>query len=129
MSRLSLLLAASLVALGSGVHAADDNAQPQKKPTLAATANTQLRESDVPSVKTDPQGAQSVKAQADADIAARNARDKSPRLVVKRENLKGNQAARAKLQQTNPNTIDHDTAYGDKDHTEQVTDLKVQLKK
>ena len=129
MSRLSLLLAASLVALGSGVHAADDAAKPQAKPTLATTANTQLRQSDVPSVKTDPQGAQSVKAQADADIAARNARDKGPRLVVKRENLKGNQAARAKLQQTNPNTIDHDTAYGDKDHTEQVTDLKLQLKK
>ena len=129
MSRLSLLLAASLVALGSGVHAADDNAKPQKKPTLAATANTQLRESDVPSVKTDPQGAQSVKAQADADMAARDARDRGPRLVVKRENLKGNQAARAMQQRTNPNTIDHDTAYGDKDHTQQVTDLKVQLKK
>ena len=129
MSRLSLLLAASLVALGSGVHAADDNAKPQKKPTLAATANTQLRESDVPSVKTDPQGAQSVKAQADADMAARNARDTGPKLVVKRENLKGNQAARAMQQRTNPNTIDHDTAYGDKDHTQQVTDLKVQLKK
>ena len=129
MSRLSLLLAASLVALGSSVHAADDAAKPGSKPTLASTANTQLRQDDVPSVKTDPQGAQSVKAQADADIAARNARDKGPRLVVKRENLKGNQAARAKLQQTNPNTIDHDTAYGDKDHTEQVTDLKLQLKK
>ena len=129
MSRLSLLLAASLVALGSGVHAADDTAKPQKKPTLAATANTQLRESDVPSVKTDPQGAQSVKAQADADMASRNARDKGPHLVLKRENLKGNQAARAMEQRANPNTIDHDIAYGDKDHTEQVTDLKVQLKK
>ena len=129
MSRLSLLLAASLVALGSGVHAADDTAKPQKKPTLAATANTQLRESDVPSVKTDPQGAQSVKAQADADMAARDARDKGPRLVVKRENLKGNQAARAMQQRSNPNTIDRETANGDIDHTEQVTDLKVQLKK
>jgi hypothetical protein len=129
MSKISFLLAASLVALGSGVHAADDTAKPPKKPTLAATANTQLRESDVLSVKTDPRGAPSVKAQADADMAARDARDKGPRLVLKRENLKGNQAARAKLQRTNPNTIDHDTAYGDKDHTEQVTDLKVTLKK
>jgi len=26
-------------------------------------------------------------------------------------------------------SIDHDTAYGDKDHTEQVTDLKISVKK
>ncbi len=129
MSKISILLATSLVALCSGVHAADDPAKPASKPSLATTANTQLRQADVPSVKTDPQGAQSVKAQADADIAARNARDKGPRLVLKRENLKGNQAARAMEQRANPNTIDHDIAYGDKDHTEQVTDLKVQLKK
>ena len=129
MSKISILLAASLVALGSGVHAADDAAKPAAKPTLATTANAQLRQADVPSVKTDPQGAQSVKAQADADMASRNARDKGPRLVLKRENLKGNQAARAMEQRANPNTIDHDIAYGDKDHTEQVTDLKVQLKK
>ena len=129
MNRTAFFLAASLVALGSGVHAADDAAKPGSKPTLATTANTQLRQDDVPSVKSDPQGAQSVKAQADADIAARNARDKGPKLVVKRENLKGNQAARAMQQRANPNTIDHDIAYGDKDHTEQVTDLKVQLKK
>ena len=129
MSKISILLAASLVALGSSVHAADDAAKPAAKPTLATTANAQLRQTDVPSVKTDPQGAQSVKAQADADMASRNARDKGPRLVLKRENLKGNQAARAMEQRANPNTIDHDIAYGDKDHTEQVTDLKVQLKK
>ena len=129
MSKIPVFLAASLLALASVAHAADDNAKTQKKPTLAANANTQLREADVPSVKTDPQGAQSVKAQADADMAARDARDKGPKLVVKRENLKGNQAARAMQQRANPNTIDHDIAYGDKDHTEQVTDLKVQLKK
>jgi len=129
MSRTALFLAASLVALGSGVHAADAPAKNQKAPSLAASANTQLRQSDVPSVKTDPQGAQSVKAQADADMAARDARDKGPKLVVKRENLKGNQAARAMQQRSNPNTIDRETAYGDIDHTEQVTDLKVQLKK
>ena len=43
--------------------------------------------------------------------------------------LKGNQAARAMEQRANPNTLDHDIAYGDKDHTQQVTDLKVELKK
>ncbi|MCK9685239.1 hypothetical protein [Scleromatobacter humisilvae] len=129
MSKISILLAASLVALAGGVHAADDPATAAKKSSLAASANTQLRQADVPSVRTDPNGAQSVKAQADADMAARAARDKGPRLVVKRENLKGNQAARAMEQRANPNTIDHDIAYGDKDHTEQVTDIKVQLKK
>ena len=129
MSTSALFLAASLVALGSTVHAADDTAAPAKKSSLAASANTQLRQADVPSVRTDPDSAQSVKAQADADMAARDARDKGPKLVVKRENLKGNQAKRAMEQRATPNSIDHDIAYGDKDHTEQVTDLKVQLKK
>ena len=130
MSKLSILLAASLVALGSTVAAADtDTVRHARKPTLAAAAETQLRQSDVPSARTEPKGTASVKAKADADLAARDARDKGPRLHVQRENLKGNQAARAMQQQANPNTIDHDTAFGDKDHTRQVTDLKVTLKK
>ena len=129
MSRTAFLLAASLVALGSAVQAADDTAKPGAKPTLAAETARQLRQDDVPSVRTDPNGAQSVKAQADADLAARDARDKGRHLQVQRENLKGNQAARAMQERANPNTIDHDVAYGDKDHTEQVTDVKVQLKK
>ena len=129
MSRTALLLAASLVALGSAVHAADDASKPQPKPTLATTAETQLRQDDVPSAKTDPDSAQSIKAKADADMAARDARAKGPKLQVKRENLKGNQAARAMEQRANPNTREHDIAYGDKDHTQQVTDIKVQLKK
>ena len=128
MNRIALLLAASLATLAGSVCAADD-AAPPRKPSLAATANTQLRQADVPSVKTDPDGAQSIKAKADADLAARDARDKGPKLQVRRENLKGNQAARAMQQRANPNTIDHDIAYGDKDHTQQVTDLKVELKK
>jgi len=129
MSRTALVLAASLMALGSAVHAADDPSPSPKKPTLATTAGTQLRQDDVPSVKSDPGSSQSIKAKADADLAARNARDKGPRLQVRRENLKGNQAARAMEQRANPNTLDHDIAYGDKDHTQQVTDLKVELKK
>ncbi|MFL6695698.1 MAG: hypothetical protein ACJ8GJ_00940 [Vitreoscilla sp.] len=129
MNRTALILAISLVALAGGARAADDAGKPQAKSTLATSANTQLRQADVPSVKTDPQGADSVKAKADADIAARNARDKAPRLQVRRENLKGNQAAQAIRQQTNPNTIDRDTAYGDKDHTQQVTDLRISVKK
>ncbi len=129
MSTQAFLLAASLLALGGVAQAADDSARPHAKSTLAASANSQLRQSDVPSVKTDPQGAESVKAKADADLAARDARDKRPRLQVQRQNLKGLDAKRAIEAQTTPNTIDHDTAYGDKDHTQQVTNLKISVKK
>ena len=129
MSTHALLLAAALLALGSAAQAADATAKPNAKSTLAASANSQLRRSGVPSVKTDPQGADSVKAKADADLAARDARDKRPRLQVQRQNLKGADAKRAIAEQTTPNTIDHDTAYGDKDHTEQVTNLKISVKK
>ena len=133
MSPIRFLLAAALATLGAATHAADVNldgsAKVQRKPTLAASASQQLRQNDVPSVTTDPQGAASVKAKADADIASRDADDKRPRLQVSRQNLKGPAAAKAIQQQTTPNTIDHDTAYGDKDHTQQVTNLKVQIKK
>jgi hypothetical protein len=132
MSTPRFLLAAALVAIAATAQAAPgqdvnlDGSTPTKKPTLAGAANQQLRQENVPSVKTEPVD---VKAQADADIASRDARAKGPRLQVKRQNLKGADAAHAIAQQTTPNTIDHDTAYGDKDHTEQVTDLKITLKK
>ena len=129
MSTHALLLTAALLALVGAAQAADAPAKPNAKSTLAASANSQLRLSGVPSVRTDPQGADSVKAKADADIAARDARDKRPRLQVQRQNLKGADARRAIAAQTTPNTIDHDTAYGDKDHTEQVTNLKISVKK
>ena len=104
----------------------DGSTQSQKKPTLSSTANHQLQQASVPSARTEPVD---VKAQADADIANRDARAKGPRLEVQRQNLKGADAAHVIAQQTTPNTIDRDTAYGDKDHTEQVTDLKITLKK
>jgi cell pole-organizing protein PopZ len=133
MSTPKFLLAATLVAIAAAAQAAtgqdvnlDGSTQPHKKTTLATTADHQLRQAEVPSVKTEPVD---VKAQADADIANRDARAKGPRLHVQRQNLKGDDAKRAIAQQTTPNTIDHDTAYGDKDHTEQVTDLKITLKK
>jgi len=129
MSPHALFLTAALLALGGAAQAADAPAKPNAKSTLAASANSQLRQSGVPSVRTDPQGAESVKAKADADQAARDARDKRPRLQVQRQNLKGADARRAIAAQTTPNTIDHDTAYGDKDHTEQVTNLKISVKK
>ena len=133
MSKIQLMMAAALLAVGAAAQAApgqdvnlDGSAGTHKKTTLAATADKQLRQDDVPSVKTEPAD---VKARADADIAARDARAKGPRLEVHRQNLKGDAAARAIRQQTNPNTIDRATAYGDKDHTEQVTNLKVTVKK
>ena len=127
------LAAATLALLAAAVHAApgqdvnlDGSAKPHKKPTLASTANRQLRTDAVPSVKTDPA---SVKAKADADIASRDARARGPHLVVQRQNLKGDEAAHALAQQATPNSIDRATANGDIDHTEQVTNLKITLKK
>jgi hypothetical protein len=132
-SKTRILMAAAFVAFGAAAQAAPDQdvapsgaATSDRKPTLATAAKRQLRQDDVPTAKTAPA---SVKAQADADIAARDARAKGPRLEVHRQNLKGRDAARAIQQQTTPNTIDRATAYGDKDHTEQVTNLKVTVKK
>ena len=133
MNRIPYFMAAALIAIGAAAHAGDGqdvnldgSATTPKKPSLAATANRQLQQADVPSVKTAPVD---VKAKADADIASRNARPKGRHLQVQRQNLKGDDAARAIKEQTTPNTIDHDTAYGDKDHTEQVSNLKITIKK
>jgi hypothetical protein len=133
MRKIRFLVAAALAALGVAAHAAggqdvnlDGSAQAHRKPTLATAANRQLAQASVPSAKTEPVD---VKAQADADIAARDARARGPRLKVSRQNLKGDDAKRAIAQRTTPNTIDHETAYGDIDHTEQVTNVKVELKK
>ena len=125
VATLALLAAAGHAAPGQDVNL-DGSTKPHKKPTLAATADSQLRTDDVPSVKTDPA---TVKARADADIAARDGRPHSPHLVVQRQNLKGDDAAHAIAQQATPNSIDRATANGDIDHTEQVTNLKITLKK
>ena len=129
MSKIHALATVALMALGGAGHAADvaldGSSAPPNTPSLASAANRQLRQADVPSARTDPA---SLKAKADADIADRNARGKR-RLEVHRQNLKGADAAREIAEHTTPNTIDHDTAYGDKDHTQQVTDLKLTLKK
>lgn len=127
VATLALAAAAAQAAPGQDVNLDGSARVNAKKPTLAATANRQLTAASVPSVKTDPAG--SVKARADADIAARDARARGPRLVVSRQNLKGDDAARALRQQATPNTIDRATANGDIDHTEQVTNLKVTVKK
>lgn len=125
------LLAAAAVsaqaASGADVNLDGSPKAPAKKPTLATTASRQLTAASVPSVTTDPAG--SVKVKADADIAARDGRTQGRRLVVSRQNLKGADAARAIQQQTTPNTIDRATANGDIDHTEQLTNLQVTIKK
>jgi len=128
-----ILAAATLALLAAAAHAApgedvnlDGSTGPHKKPTLSSTANRQLSTADVPSAKTDPA---TVKAKADADIAARDGRPHDSHLVVQRQNLKGEEAAHAIAQRATPNSIDRATANGDIDHTEQVTDLKITLKK
>jgi hypothetical protein len=131
MNSTRILATTALLAFGLPAFAVDpphDAASAARsKATLAARADHQLRQADVPSVKTDPDG--SLATRANADLASRAADDRRPRLHVERQNLKGAEATKAISQQTNPNTIDHDTAYGDKDHTQQVTNLKVTLKK
>ena len=133
MSKMHMFAAAAAVAFAAAAQAApgqdvnlDGSTGPHRKPTLAAAADRQLHQDAVPPVKATPVD---VKAQADADIAAREARTKGPRLEVRRQNLKGDDARRALAQQANPNTIDRATANGDIEHTEQVTNVKVTLKK
>jgi len=126
-------LAAALVAAGLLVspllHAADAAPasaaalHPVKGPTLAASANRALVADDVPSVRDQPVTA---KQAADADLARRNAQ---PRLKAQRENLKEDAAAQALARRQKPSTYDRDIQMGDKDHTEQVTDVKVFVKK
>jgi len=68
------------------------------------------------------------KAQADADIAAREAGSKG-RLKVDKENLTG-VAAKKELQKgTMPENYDHSIQMGDKDHTAQVTNVRVYVRK
>lgn len=95
--------------------------------SAAASAARQLRGADVPSARTDPA---TLKARADADLAARGAAHAAgPRLHAQRENLKGRAAAAELARRHTPSTYDRDIANGDKDHTEQVTDLKITVKK
>jgi hypothetical protein len=128
MNRPRLLTTVTLLALVSAAHAADAASGAASAahggPTLAAAADRQLRQADVPSTSTDP--ARKLAPRADAGHAADERR---LRLQVQRQNLKGPEAARAIAEQTNPNTIDRATAYGDKDHTQQVANLKLTLKK
>ena len=132
MRPIRLFTAATLLACAAAAGAAPgqsvnlDGSVRHKKPTLAATANRQLRADEVPSASSAPLD---VKSQADADMARRGAAKKTPRLTAERQNLKGDAAARVIAQQHKPSTYDRDISMGDKDHTEQVTNLKVYIKK
>ncbi len=96
------------------------SANSPKKPTIAATAASSLASANVPSTQTD------LKAAADADLKKRNV---LPHVQASRENLKGDAAKRSIAERQNPSTYDRDIQNGDIDHTEQVTDLKVTIKK
>ena len=67
------------------------------------------------------------KAQADADLASREANDKA-RLTVDRVNLKGKSAAPALQKGMSPANYDRSIQMGDKDHVQQATSLKIYLK-
>ncbi|MGN6529221.1 MAG: hypothetical protein ACTHL8_22740 [Burkholderiaceae bacterium] len=95
--------------------------------SAAASAARELRANDVPSTRNDPA---TLKARADADLAARGvAPAAGPHLHAERENLKGPAAAAEIARRRKPSTYDRDIANGDIDHTEQVTDLKITVKK
>jgi hypothetical protein len=87
-----------------------------------------LRPTDVPSVKTDPVEREGARPTPTWPAATRA--PSGPRLQVQRQNLKGDAAAHAPSRSgPRPTRIDRATANGDIDHTEQVTDLKITLKK
>jgi hypothetical protein len=69
----------------------------------------------------------SAKAQADADLASREANDKA-RLTIDRVNLKGKSAAPALQKGMSPANYDRSIQMGDKDHVQQSTSLKIYLK-
>ncbi len=132
MSTLRILAAAAFLAAGAASHAApaqganpDGFASPRAAPgpTLAASARGSLARAELPSASSAPL---SVKAAADADIHKRRTQ---PRLKAERQNLKEDEAARVQAQQQTPATFDRDMSLGNKDHTEQVTNLKVYIKK
>ena len=130
MNSFRVITSVAVLALAAGAGAAigqtvnlDGSVGTGRKPTLAATAASSLARSNVPSTKTDPVD---LKTAADADIKKRDA---LPRLKAQRENLKGDDAKRAIAERQNPSTYDRSIQNGDIDHTEQVTDLKLTIKK
>jgi len=100
------------VNLDGSVNAA--SAKAAKPPTLAASAARQIGQASAPTAK---------------EAAAADLRKRKVHLKAERQNLKGDDAKRALQQRQNPSTFDRDMANGNIDHTEQVTDLKITVKK
>jgi hypothetical protein len=92
-----------------------DAASPPHGPVAAASAAA------------DATAAHNAKAEADADLAARQAGKKG--LRIDRENLKGAAAKKELEQGTMPENYDHSISMGDKDHTAQVTNVRVYVQK
>jgi hypothetical protein len=133
MNTIKLIAAATLMVLGAAASAAQGqdvnlygSAPAHATSALPKAADRQAQADGVPSAKTAPMD---VKEQADAEMAARDARAKGPRLEAKRQNLKGDAAAQSMRQQATPNSIDRATAYGDMERTEQTTNLLATRKK
>jgi hypothetical protein len=131
----SALLASALLAAGAPVAAQsappvdlDGSTAPRSTQgaPLAANAGHPLRSASVPSARNAPVD---TKTAADEDLRRRDGRKLGPHLKAERQNLKGADAKRALAQQRKPSTFDREMATGDIDHTEQVTDLKITVKK
>jgi hypothetical protein len=93
-----------------------DAASPPHGPAAAASAASEAA------------GSRNAKAEADADLAARQAGDKG-RLKIDKENLQGSAAKKELQKGTLPSNYDHSISMGEKDHTEQVTNVRVYLDK
>jgi hypothetical protein len=93
-----------------------DAASPPHGPAAAASAAAEAT------------AARNAKAEADADIAARQAGRKGG-LRVDKENLKGAAAKKELEQGTMPENYDHSISMGDKDHTAQVTNVRIYVQK
>jgi len=72
---------------------------------------------------------QNAKAQADADLAARQAGGSERRLKVEKQDLQGKAAGRELQKKQSPANYDHSISMGDKDHTQQVTNVKIYFQK
>jgi hypothetical protein len=93
-----------------------DAASPPHGPAAAASAAAEAT------------AASNAKAKADADLAARQAGSKA-QLRIDRENLKGAAAKKELEQGTMPENYDHSISMGDKDHTAQVTSVRIYVQK
>jgi hypothetical protein len=140
MRRIAPLAAAALLASAAAALAAEPSGSSASAVRLDGSADARISRNlaDAASPPHGPAAAASAaatadasrnaKAEADADLAARQAGQKG-RIKVDRQNLKG-AAAKQELQKgTMPENYDHSIQMGEKDHTAQVTELRVVVRK